>query len=479
MAQPGDTDLCRITVVAPSRRVDIAVPGYVPFANLFPAIAEQAGLTGPEVVGQPGGWALQRLGQEPFAPAVTPHEAGLTDGELIYLRPYRKRLPPLAFDDVADLIATTMNDHGRKWEVGHARKLALGVAAVALVAGAVAVLRAGPPWAGPSLVAAIAAVALLAGAAGVSRAVGDALAGAMLGYAALPFAFVAGLTAFAGSAAGPGSSGPAGAVGIAGVSQFGAVHLLAAFGAVALAAVIAAAGSGEIPMFSGLAAAALLGLIASLADTEFGTVGIVGAFAMVTVVALALTTLIPAASFRMARVDLPQVPRDADDLRRDTLAVDEVATADRAVTADWFVTGAVAGLGSIAAITEFGLALRPGWMNALTCAVLASVLLSRSRMFRGAGQRLWLLLPGYGGLVLLAAGLARQGTQLSGLVVAAAPLIAGAALVLGVGIWLPGHRPSPFWGRAADIADMIAIIGLFPLVLGVAGIFGDVRSLVG
>ena len=44
-------------------------------------------------------------------------------------------------------------------------------------------------------------------------------------------------------------------------------------------------------------------------------------------------------------------------------------------------------------------------------------------------------------------------------------------------MWLPTHRPSPFWGRVADIADTMLIVGLFPLALGVAGVFGYVRGL--
>ena len=50
MSSADGVELCRITVVGPSRRVDIALPGYVPFADLFPAVARYAGLDGPDVV---------------------------------------------------------------------------------------------------------------------------------------------------------------------------------------------------------------------------------------------------------------------------------------------------------------------------------------------------------------------------------------------------------------------------------------------
>ena len=147
MSSAGGNDLCRITVVGPSRRVDIALPGYVSFADLFPAVARYAGLDGPEVVGEKGGWVLQRLGQEPFSPAMTPLQAGLRDGEMIYLRPQRAQLPQLAFDDVADVIATGLNDLPGRWAPRDIRRVALGVGVAALVAGAAAIARAATrPW---------------------------------------------------------------------------------------------------------------------------------------------------------------------------------------------------------------------------------------------------------------------------------------------------------------------------------------------
>jgi hypothetical protein len=59
------------------------------------------------------------------------------------------------------------------------------------------------------------------------------------------------------------------------------------------------------------------------------------------------------------------------------------------------------------------------------------------------------------------------------------PLAAGAALLIVAGTWLAGHRPSPFWGRAAEIVDMVLVIALVPLALGVAGVFTGIRGLSG
>jgi len=463
MSSAGGTDLCRITVVGPSRRVDIALPGYVSFADLFPAVARYAGLDGPDAVGEKGGWVLQRLGQEPFSPAMTPLQAGLRDGEMIYLRPHRSQLPQLAFDDVADVIATGVNDQPGRWGPRDIRRVALGVSAAALAAGAVFILRSGPPWTAPALAAAAVAVVLLIAAAAVARAAGDSRGGAVFGYAAVPYAFLAGLLL------------PARSLGL---GHLGAVQLLAALAAAALAAVLAAAATAEVPLFFGPAIASLLGVVGSWLAVAFG-LGFAGAAAVVAVPTLALTPLIPLVSFRMAHMALPQVPRHADDLRRDTLDVDGAEVFERTAAADRFVTGAVAGIGLVAAGAELGLALSRSWLGLVTCAVLGCALLLRSRLFRGLAQHLWLLIPGYGGLLLLAVGVARGATQVQQLAIALGPLLAGVALVAGVGIWLPAHRPSPFWGRAADIADTVLIVVLFPLALGVAGVFGFIRGLGG
>jgi type VII secretion integral membrane protein EccD len=463
MTSPGGTDVCRITVIGPSRRVDIALPVYVSFADLFPTVATFAGLDGPEVVGEKGGWVLQRLGQGPFSPAMTPMQAGLRDGDIVYLRPHREQLPAMSFDDVADVIASGLSDRPGRWSPSQARWVAMGAAAGALIAGAVFILRSGPPWQVPAAVAGAVAVVLLLAVLAVSRTVGDSRAGAVLGYLAVPYAFLAGLLT-------SGRSAP--------LSHLGAVQMVAALAAVALAAVVAAAASAEVPLFFGLITAALLGVLGAWIAYAFG-IGLAAAAAVIAVLTLTLTPLIPAVSFRMSRMALPEVPRHADDLRRDTLTIDGAEVFDRTAVADRFVTGAASGIGLAAGFAEGALAFSRSWLGMVTCAVLACALLLRSRLFQGLAQRLWLMVPGLGGLILLAAGVIHGSSQAMHLALALGPLVAGSALVVVVGLWLPGHRPSPFWGRMGDLADTMLNVGLFPLVLGIAGAFGKVRGLGG
>ncbi|HWG12355.1 MAG TPA: type VII secretion integral membrane protein EccD [Streptosporangiaceae bacterium] len=469
MTPAVEADLCRVTVVSPRKRVDLALPVHVPFAELFPGIALHAGLDRAAVAESPEGWALQRLGEPPFEPPSTPAQAGVADGELLYLRPWLKTLPPAVSDDIADEIAGVHDGPGR-WSVPDGRRVALGAAAAALAAGAVVLLRSGPPWTAPALAAGLLAVLLLAAGAAASRAAGDAAAGAVLGCTALLFAFTAGLVA------------PLRALPLSHVSP---VSLLAGFVLLATAALVAATAVARgLPVFSGVAVAAAFGAAAAALAWLWPGLTAAGAAGLVVAPALALTPLIPAVAFRLARLPLPPVPASAEDLRDDSpadatqpmpLTGQDVLA--RALAADQFVTGAVSGLGLLGGGAAIVLGLRSGGLAPVLAAALACALLLRSRVFRGRAQRLWLMVPGYGALAWLAVALAGHSMP------AAFPdllvLVAAAAIVAGTGSWLPGHRPSPFWSRAADVADTMVIISLIPLALGVAGIFGLLHGLGG
>ncbi len=507
MTAAAAADLCRVTVISPRKRVDLSLPAHVPFAELFPGIALHAGLDRAAVAEAPEGWALQRLGQPPFEPPSTPAQAGVADGELLYLRPWSRSLAAAVSDDIADEIAGVHDGPGR-WSPPDSRRVALGLAAAALAAGAVILLRSGPPWTTPALAAGLLAALLLVAGAAVSRAGGDAGAGAVLGWAALPFAFTAGLLA------------PLRALPLTHASP---VDLLAGFALLIAAALVAATAIARgLAVFFGVAVAATFGSAGAALAWLWPGLGAAGAAGLVVTPALALTPLIPAVAFRLARLPLPAVPADAEDLRddafmdgtrpmptqpdgarRNTIWLDgtrpytardgvrpnttswdgfsqDSSGADvrgRAAAADRVVTGAVSSLGLLGggAAIVLGLdhsGLAPVLATALTCALLL-----RSRVFRGRAQRLWLLIPGYAGLTWLAVAVGGQSMR------AAAPVLLGLVVVAAIGVGAalprPGYRPSPFWSRAADVADSVLIISLVPLALAVAGVFGVLHGLGG
>src|SRR5262249_32251637 len=148
----------------------------------------------------------------------------IRDGEVLYLRPRQAQLPELAFDDVVDAIATASRDRSTRWQPQTTRRTGLAVGVVGLLLGALVIALSGPRWPVPTALAGAAALALVVAAATLSRAAGDAAAGAALGYTALPFAFLSGLTAIGGDRP---------------LVQLGAAHLLIASAAVMVVAVLA------------------------------------------------------------------------------------------------------------------------------------------------------------------------------------------------------------------------------------------------
>lgn len=456
------TDICRVTVIGPRRRVDIALPTHVPFADLFPTVARFCGLDTDDLVKEPGGWVLQRLGQPPFGLSATPASEGLYDGELIYLRPKSIEMPTMESDDIADEIASVHDGPGR-WSPADAPKVAVAAAATALLAGAVLLARSGPHWTIPAVVAGAVALILLAAAVAVSRAAGHTTAATMLGSTALPYAFVAGV------------AGVAATVHDGSQSAFlhgNALGTLSGFALVMVAAIVAAVGVARgLPAFFGLALAGFFGAVAAGITYADPTVPPAGAAALVAIPALALAPVLPAIAFRFAGLAMPRVPASADDLRNDALLAPQKDVKTRAVVADHVVTGAVSGVALTGAGAELALGFGHGWLTAVTLAVLACAMLLQSRMFRGRIQRLSLLGAGYAGLAWLAVTYAH--------VVNVVALVAAAGLVVAVGSWLPGHRPSPFWGRAADIMDMLLVVAMIPLALGVAGVLSFLHGLSG
>ncbi|MFI6514808.1 type VII secretion integral membrane protein EccD [Spirillospora sp. NPDC050679] len=465
MSAPPGADLCRITLVGPSRRVDIALPADATFADLYPTMLHYAGQNLADAGLAHGGWVLQKLDEAPFDPSSTPAQAGLRDGDLIYLRPRMAQLPDLAFDDVPDVVATAVNDRPDRWRQENTRKFALGWGVAGMLVGVVTLLLSGPSWIVPAIAAGVVAVALLGGAVALSRAMGDAGAGAAMGYAAVPYAFLGGLLAPARDTA---------------LADLGALHLVAGFGAVVLVATIAGFAIADgLPVFYGVALAALLGTANSAVPLVFD-MDAAGVAAVTVTIALALTPALPGLAFKLARVKLPPVPSSAEDLRRDTLMVDGGQVLARTAAADRFVTGGVAAIGLIALGALVPLAFDGGWISPVMVVVLSFALLLRARIFRGRAQKLWLLVPGVAGLGLLALSVAYDtDSQPMALAVVLLPTLVVSGIAVGVGMWLPNNRLTPFWGRAGDVVEMIFVVGLFPIALGVAGVFEYVRTAVG
>ena len=87
--------LIRITIAAPRRRIDMALPEHAAVAELLPGLLARAGegLAEPGVAG--GGWQLRRADGTPFDLNRTLGSHRVTDGEILYLAPARINCPSL------------------------------------------------------------------------------------------------------------------------------------------------------------------------------------------------------------------------------------------------------------------------------------------------------------------------------------------------------------------------------------------------
>ncbi|MFI0538626.1 type VII secretion integral membrane protein EccD [Streptomyces sp. WSLK1-3] len=463
-------ELCHLTVRGPARTIDLAVPADVPVADLLPTLLRYAGEgreDDPEEAGlDHGGWVLQRLGERPLDEEGTLKSLDLKDGEVLHLRPHDAALPEVRLDDLVDGIANVTRDRLHGWTPEAGRRLLLTLAVAALVLGLGVLAWPGGAATVRVTAAGVSGLLLLAGAASASRAVGDRVAGAALGFMAGPFLALAGFLV------------PGGDLGSPHGQQVVGARLLAAGAAGAGGAVLAlAVAAVAAPLFL---ATALVWVCAALAGAAIGVFGlsIDGTAASVAALAVLFGGFVPALAFRLAGMRMPALPGSAQQLQegiepyrgRDVAIRTELASGW--MTALYGATGAV-GAGCLAA-----LALRPNLPEALTAGVLSLLLLLHGRGMVNVPQRMALVLPGVLGaglLVVTAAGAVGAGQR---------PLLLAALLaltaVLAIASWtVPGRRLLPYWGRAAELLHYGLAVAVLPLTLWTLGVFGTLRAISG
>lgn len=464
------SELCRVTVLAPRIRLDVAVPSDVPLAGLLPTLLLHSGEQRADEAGPPGGWMLQRVGERPLDTDRSLRALGVGDGDVLYLRPWQSALPAAAYDDTVDAITTTLRERARRWTPELSRRAAFATIGVLLTAAALALAASGrmlghgaPASPHGRVIAAVAAglvaVAATLGSGAASRAFGDAGLAAVFGLGALPSAFVSGALALAPSVGGHGTSAP----------QFlvGSTVLL-------IVAALAAAAAG--PAARSLIGAVAVGFVAVAGSVLALYTSASGAAAAMLSLALVAAPLIAPTAYRMARLPRPDVPASPEELRGRTGPADLGEVPGQAVAADRII-GAMAGAIGAVAVGALLIMLRASGWAPLALATLASVLLLlRARLFSGVVARSWMLGSGLVGLLLLALAVGARWPA-GAAAVAAAVVAAVTAIVAGAARAV--RRPAPPLIRLADLAELTATIATVPLALEVLGVFGAVRGLGG
>ncbi|MEU0681826.1 MULTISPECIES: type VII secretion integral membrane protein EccD [Streptomyces] len=465
MTDTQTASLCRVTVRAPARTVDLAVPSDVPVADLLPTVIGYGGDDLEETGLEHGGWVLQRLGGPPLDPESTLDSLGLRDGEELHLRPRTEALPEVHIDDLVDGIADGMGRRPHGWSPEAGRRLLRGLAAATLALGIV--LLAMPGTAGwiRAVAASAAGLLLIAGAGSASRAVGDAGAGSVLGLMAAPYFALAGWLLPGGDLGG-----------VDGDAVLGA-RLLAASAAGGAGTVLALAAVGVHPaLFIGTACVAAAGALgAALITLDLTPQQAAGVVAVVVVL---FGGFVPSLSFRLAGMRMPPLPTNVQQLQQ---GIDPYSSSDvdaRSALADGWMTALYGAIGLVCLPCLAVLMVTPGLAEVLTVVAFSLLLLLHSRGLGNVWQRLALTCAGAWGVVLLLSVSARSLAPADRLTLTAG--LMGLAAVIVIASWtVPGRRLVPYWGRAAELLHSLAALSILPLTLWSMGVYGWLRGING
>jgi type VII secretion integral membrane protein EccD len=477
------TGFCRVTVIAPDSRIDVALPEDVPLADVYPEVLRLSGLEQPE--GAPTGYHLVRVDGTVLDGSRTLVAQQVRDGDLLTLRPFAESLPPAVYDDVADAIATAVKADRAHWS-GPLMRTAGLIGACTLLS-----LLGFALWFSdlrhdmhslPGLLSGVTALVLVTLAGVRARVYGDRGSAIALGLAALPHALIGG----SGLVAADPGHGP------------GRVQFLVGCIAVLLASVVLTAvlPDGDSPFV----AAAFVSAVGTLAT--FGailtTASARDVAAVAAVVAVGLIGFLPALSARFARLPVAfQSPQLAGSTAR--RAQEQEATAYEPVAArarrgHQLLVGLVGGCSAVivgcAVVLGFTDSAWPQWL----ALALGLATMLRARLFQYTAQVLCLLVAGIVSLGLLVLGLAlhmplyiyqhsvmqHDATAVDIRTVwLGAAIAVGAAILVAIGLIVPEKGVSPFWGRLLDLADGLLLASLVPLALAVLDVYATVRGLSG
>jgi type VII secretion integral membrane protein EccD len=473
---------CRVTIVAPDSRIDVALPDDIPVADIYPEILRLSRQSPAE--GAPVGYHLVRRDGTVLDSARSFAAQRILDGELLTLRPFSQSLPPAVFDDVSEAVASAVTRHRTLWSDDLTRAAGLAGAGVLSALLAFVAWNADPRHdmhSLPGILAGVAGVLFVVFAAVRGRIYDDRGSATALGLGALPSVGVAG----------------SGLLSLAHGQGIGKLQFLLACAAILIASVILmlCTPGGDAP-FVAFVVASAIGLITVFTAilVHWTPKEIAALCAPVAVVGLAF---LPGLSMRFARLPIgfdPPNSAQSSVYGTETAAqepVDMRRIEAQARRGHEVLVGLVSGcaLTALASCAVLGFS-DDVWAQLLACAT-AVALLMRAQLFRYTGQVAPLLSAGLGSLVLLGLGLAlnpphavlrealtgdRSGLDIRAIWLAAA-IAAGVALMAALGLIVPRRGLSPFWGRFLEIVEGFLLLTLVPLALAVFNVYATARAM--
>ncbi|MEV6652761.1 type VII secretion integral membrane protein EccD [Streptomyces sp. NPDC051219] len=487
MSTTAATGFCRVTVVAPDSRIDVALPEDIAVADVYPEILRLTGQTQP--AGTPTGYHLVRRDGTVLDGARTLVAHQVLDGEVLSLRPFAESLPPAVFDDVSDAVASAVVRDRHLWSDDLLRGAGLVGGVLLLVLMGFVLWFADPVRHDmhglPGIIAGAAGVLLTAFAGVRARVYADRASAVALGLGGLPHLLIAG-SGIIGPDAGHGP----------GRLQFllGCVCVL-----LASVALVALTPSGDAPFVAAtfLATAGTLATFVAILTEASAT----ATAAVCAPVAIGLVAFLPGLSARFARLPIGYAsPRSAagDDFNADpdetpeAQPVDADRIAAQARRGHEMLLGLVGGSAAVVVGSAAVLGFSHNIWGQVLALVTGLAMLLRARLFRYTSQVTCVLVAGISAIGLLILGLSLNPP--AGLLVElvrfgdrgaldirtiwlSSAVAAGAALLTAIGLIIPRKGLSPFWGRLLDLAEGAVLLSLVPLCLAVLDVFNAARSL--
>jgi type VII secretion integral membrane protein EccD len=449
---------CRVVVIAPATRVDLALPADVALIDLLPMLLQYAGETGEDGGSGHGGWKLVRVGHGELDGGRTLRSLDVTDGEVLRLVPREERSVAPVFDDIVDAIATTRRDRINARSVNPGLGAAVIVTTMAVVAVTLyvrGVTRFKVSTADAYISGGI-ALALLGLATAIAQGYRNRIVATATAASAIPLTVVCGVNAVPGA---PGHWGVL--VG----SSIALVYSLVAMLALGTGTVVFAA-TATTSLFVAISA-----LIAGLGHLEAIRV-VAGCVA----VALAALAVLPRLAVRLARLPLTIVPTTSEDLQES----DEVGDVDdvtaRARLAGEYLTGTQIGCAATIGFCAMVLGVHLGVLAVALAATAVVAMALRARSVASLGARIALIGSGVLGGLVAAVVIINGGREGDGLALLGVEL-GLAALALIVTTAHDRRRASPPTMRLVDFFEAGVVIAVLPLAVGVMGLYDLLRHL--
>ncbi|WP_374200602.1 type VII secretion integral membrane protein EccD [Streptomyces sp. ATCC 21386] len=473
---------CRVTIVAPDSRIDVALPDDVPVADLYPEILRLSQQSPDE--GAPVGYHLVRRDGTVLDGARSFAAQRILDGELLSLRPFAASLPPAVLDDVSEAVAAAVTRDRTLWNGELTRTAGL------IAGGVLPVLLAFVAWSSEirhdmhglqGVIAGVFGLLLLTIACVRARVYGDRGSAIALGLGSFPNLAVA----------------ASGLLPLSGGQGIGRLQFLLACTAVLLAAVVLTLLSpgGDGP-FVAFVFATAIGLITTFIAilTKLRPIETAAICAPLSVVALAF---LPGLSMRFARLPIGFEPPNPswggyDEGESDALdPIDVERVAAQARRGHELLVGLVGGCALVSVGASIVLAFSGNVWAELLALSTGVAMLMRAHLFRYTAQVSAALAAGLTALVFLGLGLALNPPQdyvrdaVLGDTTAldirsvwlAAAIATAVVLVTAIGLITPQRGVTPFWGRFLEIAEGFVLLTLIPLALAVFDVYARARSM--